>query len=253
MPNEAKHTVQTTETTLRILQQLKTTERMGVTELADSLDIGKSGVHNHLSTLREHGYVVKDGEKYRLSLQFLDLGGVVRSRIPLYEAAKAEVKSLAEEVGELASLATLEADQGIYLYRARSESAVNIDRHVGQRTHLHSTGLGKSMLAQLPESEVREVIDEHGLPADTDDTITDVEELFAELKAIRDRGYAVDDEERLEGLRCVAAPVKTSETLHGAVSVTGPISRLRGEWFKEELPDLVGNRTNIIELNLKEP
>ncbi|MFC7197268.1 IclR family transcriptional regulator [Halosimplex aquaticum] len=93
------------------------------------------------------------------------------------------------------------------------------------------------MLAYMDDERLDGIIEEHGLPSVTENTITDEDELRAELGAIRERGYATDDEERLEGIRCVAAPVRTSgDEVVGAVSVSGIKSRMQGEHFRERVP-----------------
>jgi len=114
--------------------------------------------------------------------------------------------------------------------------AVQVKGHVGTRAPLHSTGLGKAILAHLPEERVESIVDHHGMPASTPETITDRDELFDALERIRDRGFAFDDEERLRGLRCVAAPILANDDVVGAISVSGPTNRLRDDRYREELP-----------------
>lgn len=251
--SEAKHPVRTTETTLSVIEALKARDGGRVTELADSLGLAKSAVHNHLSTLRDHGYVVKDGEEYHLGLKFLDLGGYRRHRMELFRTAEPEVNRLAEETGELANLLTEEHGKGIYLYRAKGEQALDLDTYAGMRKHLHATALGKAILAFSSESKVRAIIDRHGLPRMTDRTIADESSLFETFERIRERGVALDDEEATDGVRCVAAPVKTDERVLGAISISAPTSRMRGDRFEETVPDKVRSAANVIELNIKYP
>ena len=106
------------------------------------------------------------------------------------------------------------------------------------------------MLTHFPESRVEEIVEHHGLPECTDHTITTRDELFDELAEIRERGYAIDREEKIEGLRCIAAPVTGSDgEVLGAVSVSGPSRRMEGAWFDEELPQQVQRSANVIEIN----
>lgn len=247
----AKHPVKATETTLALVDELKESGGGRVTELADRLDVSKSAVHNHLSTLAEHGYVVKEGEEYRLGLKFLDLGGSIRNRMRLFKVAEPEVKQLAEETGELANLLTEQQGQGVYLYRSKGSDAVDMDTHVGMRKYLHATALGKAILSDLPEARVHEIIDRHGLPKITEKTITEPAALFEDLETIRERGYAVDDEEATDGVRCVAASVTADDQVLGSISISGPTSRLRGDRFEREIPDKVQSAANVIELNVK--
>jgi len=119
--------------------------------------------------------------------------------------------------------------------------------------HIYTVGVGKAILAQLSRDRVMEIVERHGLLKRTEQTITDPDELCAELEEIRDAGVAFDDEEYGNGLRCVAAPVMgPNERVLGAISVSGPSSRLQGEYYRDELPGTkVKKAANIIELNIK--
>jgi len=244
-------TVGATETTLRILETLKELDGSGVTEVADRLDLPKSTVHNHVSTLLRNEYVVKEGDTYRVGLQFLEFGEHIRDRMPIYDVARPEVERLAEDTGELANLLVEEHGKGVYLCRAKGSRAVRLDTYAGMRVHLHCTALGKAILAHLPDGRVREIIDAHGLPERTETTITDETTLLEELEETRERGYAYDKEERLAGLRCVAAPIRNLDgNALGAISVSGPTSRMKGERFGEGIPEELISTANVIELNL---
>lgn len=149
----------------------------------------------------------------------------------------------------MANLLVEEHGRGVFLYRAKGADAVHMDTHAGKRVPLHTTGFGKSILAHLPAKRVETILDRHGLPSVTSGTITDRAALYEELETVRERGYAYDDEERLEGLRCVAAPIVVNETVLGAVSVSGPKSRMQRDWYTDELPSLVMSAANVIEIN----
>ena len=251
MPTDAKHPVKAIEKTLAIIEALKEEDGGRITSLAESLDMSKSVVHNHLATLQKHGYVDKDGNEYRLGLKFLDLGGYLRHNMRLYQVAKPEVDKMAEQTGELANLLTEDNGCGVYLYRVKGEQAVDVDTYVGRRTNLHYTAQGKAILAHLPDDRLERVIEEKGLPEATQNTITDREALDQALADIRERGYAYHEEERLKGLRSIAAPIVTDDgTVHGSISISGPESRMRGETVESEIPKLVCSTSNAIELNL---
>lgn len=251
MNYEAKYPVKATVTTLSLIDALSELDSATVTELSDAVDIAPSAVHKHLSTLREHDYVVKDGSTYRLGFRFLSLGGYVRHRTPLYNSARGHLQTLAEETGERTNLAVEESGHGVYLYRSMGTEAVEMDTYIGQETHLHNTALGKALLAYLPDERVEQIIDMQGLPSTAKRTITDRETLFKELRQTRERGVAFDDEERLNRIRCVAAPIlNDDERPLGAISVSGPRSRMSDERFHEEIPELLTQKTNLIEIDL---
>lgn len=251
MEYEAKYPVKATETTLQIIDLLKETNGAGVTEIADQLDMAPSAVHKHLSTLQEHRYIVNEDSEYRLGLRFLELGGYTRHQMELYSTAKPEVKSLAEETGEKTNLLVEEYGLGIYLYRSMGNKAVQVNTHTGEAVYLHNTALGKAILAYLPRDRIEDIVDHHGLPPMTDRTITDIEGLFESLSEIQDQGVAYDDEERIKGLRCVAVPILDDDgKAMAALSVSGPKSRMTNKRFREEIPEKLSQKANLIELDL---
>ncbi|WP_324760732.1 IclR family transcriptional regulator [Haloarcula sp. GH36] len=245
------NTITATKTSLRIIEALKRMDGAGVTAVADDLDIAKSTIHNHLQTLEGEGYVTNEGSVYRVGLRFLELGEYKRNRMNIYEKARPEVAALAEKTGEMANAAVEEHGEGVYITRAEGTQAVAVDTYAGKRVKLHCTALGKTILAELPEERVDEIVDTHGLPARTENTITDRAELKSELAEVRERGYAYDREERLSGLRCVAAPIVPEDgEFVGALSVSGPTTRIEGDRFHEEIPELLRSAANVIEINL---
>jgi len=252
MTTDGGKQVRSSARTFRIVEGIKELEGATITELSGHVDLPKSTVLNHLKTLEQEEYVIRRGDTYRLGLRFLELGEHTKNRLDLYYVAKPSVDKLAAETGELANLAVEEYGQGVYLHSAQGDQAVDLNHQVGKRKHLHDTAWGKAMLAFMPEEEVESVIDRHGLPARASNTITDPDVLAQELEAVRDRGYAFDDEESLEGLRCIGAPVqsKTDDRVIGAVSLSGPVSRFTGDRFRETLPQKVLDATNVIEIDL---
>lgn len=237
---------------LGIIDELRAAEALGVTGLADRLDIAKSTAHYHLNTLCEEGYVVQDGSEYRLSLRFLRIGELTRSRVPIYETASQEVEKLAAQTGELAIVAVEEQGMGVYLHKATGENAIDIDAPIGRFAHLHNRAYGKAILAYLDESRVEEILDEHGLPATSSQTITDRHELLDELETIRSQGFATNLEESIEGIHGVAVPVLDNDgSVFGGISLAGPSQRLEVEKMVEEYASLLLRARNVIELNVQ--
>lgn len=252
--SESPRTLKTVERTAQIIEALETLDGAGVTELATHLRISKSTAYHYLATLRQEDLVVKNGEQYELSLQFLLAGEYVRNRNRLYKYGKDEVEDLAESTGEYANLFTEEHGMGINLYKVSGSDAVGSGYQTDklQRPdYLHCTATGKAILAYLPRERVDEILDRHGLPKQTANTITDRDELFDELDTVRQQGYAHNDEEEVEGLRAVGAPViDRNENVLGSLSIAGPTSRLKGEHFKDQLPEKVQSAANVVEVNL---
>jgi len=249
--SDSKTPIKSARTTLEMLETIREHQEPTLSELTEEFDLSKSSVHNYLSTLKQEGYVLKDGDSYKIALRLLEFGGYARHGEQLYEIGKDKVTELAEETGEMANLLIEEDGMGIYLHRAHGAQSVQTDSYIGQRVHLHNTALGKTILANLPEERVDAIIEEHGLPATTENTITDRDELFQELDRVREEGVAYDDEARVRGLRCVAVPIlNNNDRIEGAISLSGPTSRFQGEVYRSEIPEMLKNATNVIELNI---
>jgi len=234
-----------------IVEALRELDGAGVSEVARHLDEPTSTVHDHLQTLEAEEYLIKEGSTFHVSTRFLQLGEHARARKKAFEIARPEVEDLAEETGEHANFLVEEHGLGVFLYKACGSEAVQLDTHAGMRVPLQTTALGKSIMAQRPTEEVDAILDRRGLPQVTENTVTDRDELFEQLAAIRERGYAYDDAERVKGMRCVAAPI-TDDDGRGiaAVSISGPKSRMRGDRFTEAVPELVLRTANVVEVNL---
>jgi IclR family acetate operon transcriptional repressor len=251
MNEETNHPVKTTEKSLELVAKLRDLDGARIHELTDELDMTKGAVHNHLSTLRKHGYVRQEGNVYHLTLQFLTLGGHVRTNISLYETGRPKAIQLADDTGMLINLATEENGKGVYLYQARGEYAVNLDTHVGYRIRLHNIAVGKAILAYLSRERIDEVVDRWGLPKATENTIIEKQALLDELATVRERGYAIDHEERTKGLACIGAPIRVDDQVLGAISVSAPTRRLGDGNFDDEIIGKVVSTANEIELDLK--
>lgn len=252
MERSKGRTINATDNACRILESLRRLDGAGVTDIAEELDYSQSAVHAQLNTLRENGLVVKDGTTYKLSFRFLDMAQHVVSRFGDIDVIRSEVNSLAEETGEVAQFATHERGKIVHVHRSKGDNAVKTGSFMGKREDLHSTAMGKAILSTMSREEVDEIIETGTLTKRTDNTATTRAELFNRLETVQEDGYAIDNEEHVQGLRCVAVPVMASEDENlGSLSVTGPTSRMTDERFQSELIDLVQNSANIIEVNYK--
>jgi len=243
--------VKAAKLSLQIIERLRELDGAGVSEVAGDLDMPTSTVHDHLQTLEQEEYLVKEGRQYHVSTRFLQLGNQARSRKKVFTIARPEIDDLAEKTGEHANLLIEEHGLGVFLYKARGPDAVQLDTHAGMRVPLQTTALGKTIMAFRPRTEVEAIVDRHGLPAVTPETISDEDELFDTLDTVRDRGYAYDDEERVKGMRCIAAPITDQhDRAIAAVSVSGPKSRMQETRFTDEIPEQILRSANVIEVNL---
>jgi DNA-binding IclR family transcriptional regulator len=161
------------------------------------------------------------------------------------------LKQLVDETEEIAWFAAEEHGKAVYLNKALGDQAVQPYGTLGGRVELYNIAAGKAILSELSLDYVREIISESELNQDTENTITDVDELLAELDTIRERGYAYNQSEVIPGFRAVASSVVTDGRLHGAIAISGPESRMQGERFAETIPNLVTGATNELEMRLR--
>ncbi|QOS14088.1 IclR family transcription regulator (plasmid) [Haloferax gibbonsii] len=235
-----------------IIEYLYDVDGATAKDIAAAFDLPMSTAYLYLNTLVSAGYVVKDGSTFSLGLQFLQLGSGIRNRMGVYTAAKGHLRGVAEKSEELVELQVEENGKGVIVMREESERAIDDNTFVGQRENLHTSAVGKAILAHLSEERVLEIVEEHGLVPQTTQTITDEEELFEELEKIRERGVAYSEEESVLGVRGVGAPIISDEgDVKGAVSISGPTNRITDERLQNDLQRLVLEVTNIIELEIR--
>lgn len=200
----------------------------GVTELSAELHLAKSTVYRLLQTLVRHGYVVQDPAlgRYQLGLKFLELGALVSNRLSIPMIARPHLQRLVDATNETVHLGLLEGREVVYADKIECARTIRMYSRVGRRSPLHCTALGKVLLAHQPEAALREILGAR-LARYTPRTITAPRALRAELRQIREQGYAFDDEEFEEGLRCVAAPVRDHfEAVVASVGIAGPATRV---------------------------
>jgi DNA-binding IclR family transcriptional regulator len=244
--------VKSVETTLDIIETLQTLNKPSLTEIADHLDISNSAVHNHLATLENRGYVVREDDTWRPSLRFLSIGEEIRqNHIELYRCGVEVAHDLARDTGEFCWLMAYEMNSAVCIYKQGGENAVETGSPVGTVFPLHSTASGKAILAAVLDTERDEILHNLNLNSVTDKTITSDDDLRAELEDIQEQGYALADEEELRKVRGVASPITDVDgDVLGSIVITGPVSRLKGERFHEEIPEMVTQAANIIEINV---
>lgn len=244
--------VKAVRTTFRILHALDDVDgSAGVSELSKTLDLPVSTVHSHLSTLHDCEYVVKRGSKYDIGYRFLENGGHRRSRSRLFRYAKPKVDQLAEEFGDKVNLVVYDHGLAAHIYIAKGEEAIETDTHTGIRIHAHSSASGKAILAHMPDELASETLDRREPVHHGPNTIMSRDEFLEEFERIREAGVAFDREERVEGLRCVAAPILRDDALPAAISISGPRGRMDGDRFTETIPERLRNVTDAIRIKLR--
>lgn len=182
---------------------------LGITELAQRLHLHKSTVHRILATLQRDGFVAQDpaSGKYRLGLRLFELGSLVVNTMEIRRVARPYLEEIHAMCGETVHLAILDEGDVVYIDKIESTRRVRMYSEVGRRAPAHSTGLGKVLLAWLPDQALNAVLERKGLAAFTGRTITSAKEPREHLAQIRKQGYAVDSGEHEDLVRCAAAPI----------------------------------------------
>jgi IclR family transcriptional regulator, KDG regulon repressor len=204
-----------------------------VNEIVEALGYHKSSVQRLVTTLATEGFLERTrpkGSFFKLGPMLLMLGNVALQSTDLRRVARPFLRWLVEQTQETSHLCVVDQSTCYYLDKIDSQQAIRLSTYVGQRLHLHCSGVGKALLSGMNQEEVDQVILERGLPRFTDNTITDREHLLRELASIRQKGLSFDNEEYEVGLRCVAAPVLDNRGhVVAAISISGPAQRLTTE------------------------
>lgn len=246
-------TVAAVDTAVDIIETLEELDAATVTEVAERLDLSTSAVHSHLSTLEQREFVTREGFAYRPSYRFIDIGeSLKRVHYDIYRYGRERAEELAEETQESTQLMIEEHGVGVHIFNSGGETGIFTEKYpLGRSCPLHISAAGKAILAHLPADRREAVLYESDLEQVTERTITDPEELETELETIRETGVAFSSEEAARGMRGVAAPVlDTDETVLGSINVAGPVSRIAGDRFREDLAQRVIEASNVIEITI---
>jgi DNA-binding IclR family transcriptional regulator len=247
MGNSQK-TLKSIERNWDIIKAILELEGAGITELSEHLDFPKSTIHVHLKTLESKGLITKLGNTYDLSLRFVEYGEYSKNQREIYTAAREPLEELADETGQTATCIVEENGLSTVLRKEQTEEAPKTSFLPGTKWYLHCTAGGKAILSQYSDDKVESIIEQWGMKQPTSNTIGSKETLFNELERVRADGVAYNDEEAVEGVSGIGAPVVDSEgTLHGAVSISAPTHALED---KENLSKLLKGVANTIEVEL---
>ncbi len=202
--------VQSIDRVFDILELLSTEPRgAAITDISRRLDLHKSTVHRLLSSLRERGYVEKDQQSgnYKLGLGFVELASFHLNGLELKTEASPFLHQLTQATGQTSFLAIRDGVEVVYIDKAETFDSLRRYTIIGRRVPLHGSGLGKAMLSCLSDDDIQRLYPSSHLVTRTKKTIATFDELMAELRKIRDRGWSTDDEENELGTQCLGAPV----------------------------------------------
>ncbi|RUP84374.1 IclR family transcriptional regulator [Kocuria sp. HSID17582] len=205
-----------------------------LSELASRAELPLPTIHRLLRTLIPLGYVRQlPNRSYALGPGLIRLGNAAGLQLGTY--AQPVLQGLVDELGESANMAVLDGQMVVYVGQAQSSHSMRMFTEVGRRAHMHDTGVGKAILATLPEQQVLSIVTSIGMPTPTVKSHGTVESLLADLEVIRERGYAVDDEEQEIGVRCFSMVLPNAPT-PTAISVSGPTTRVDWEFGERAVP-----------------
>ncbi|MFD0051482.1 IclR family transcriptional regulator [Actinomycetes bacterium NPDC127524] len=211
---------------------------LSVKEISTLLNLPKSTIHGLLKTLELRGYLVQNHEnqKYRLGLKLFELGNLVAKQLDIKQVAFKIIEELARELKETIHLVILDENEVLYIEKVDGPGALRMYSQVGKRAPMYCTGVGKVILAFLEEEKIKSIIHSTNYTKFTSHTVTDPEELYKMLPGIREKGYAMDDEEIELGLRCIAAPIFNHENkVIASISCAGPKTRIIDDDVEEKI------------------
>lgn len=232
--------VQSVERAIEILEILSASDSpLGITEISDGIGLPKSTVARLLSTLLYKGLVQQEAitKKYRMGSKLFKLGWKYINDLEVKDVVKPFLEELVKEVNETGHFVIEDQGELIYIDKVESNQSLRQYSQIGRSAPWHCTAVGKVILAYKNKEEIEQIIKKSGLTKYTENTITSYEKLIKELEEIRSKGYAVDNEEIQELLRCVAVPIYNyNAEVIGAISISGPTFRIANV---EDLADKV--------------
>jgi IclR family transcriptional regulator, KDG regulon repressor len=207
-------------------------QELSVSEIGAKTALHRSTAHRILMTLEYNDLIQQnpDTGKYRLGIKLFSLGHQAVSHLDLREICRLFLTRIMNETKETVHLAVLDDNQVLYLDKVEGPHALRMPSRVGRHIPTYCTSLGKAMLSCLDEQDVKRILGKQAFTAYTANTIKNIEQLLVDVRAVRKRGYAVDNEEIEIGLRCVGAPIKDyTGAMVGAISVAAPSARLSSQ------------------------
>lgn len=223
---------------LQLLSCYTDKEEMGVTELSKKLGLHKNNVFRILATLEFRGYIEQNEktEGYRLGPKVFELGLIFKYQMGLIKHAKPIMEEIVKRHNETVYLGVLRDIYAIYINNVETTHTVRVISRVGSQIPAYASAIGKVQLAYLPTDDLERLLKDRKLRPYTERTIVEKRELLEELKKVAEAGYALDNEEFEDDVRCAAAPIRDyTRWVIAGLSISGPAFRLTDEI----LPELV--------------
>lgn len=226
---DKNNNIQSVERVALILNCFLETEELGITEIAQKAKLNKSTAFGLINTMESIGFLTQNPQtkRYRLGIKLFTLGNLVQRRLDIRNEARTYCESLSEKYNATVHLAEVYGKSLIYIDKVNKPDSVIVYSYLGKSAPLYCTGVGKAILAYLPEEEINEYVDSADFKSYTPYTIMSKEELYKVLSEVRSKGYAIDNQEIEEGLRCIAAPIfNYNHKPIAAISIANSISKI---------------------------
>jgi IclR family transcriptional regulator, KDG regulon repressor len=221
---------------LDILEFLFNQKEATFTEIHTSLGIPKSSAYHILGTLISRGYVrfAGDSSKCSLGLRLVELGTKSSSFIDIRTEALPVLRELVAKTKETCNLGILDNTEGVYIAKMEGSQSIRLNSWEGKRFLLHCTAMGKVLLAWQDEEKLAEILPKLKLVRNTQNTITDLNKLSTQLRRVRKQGWALDDQENEDHIRCIGYPVLSfNGRILGAISISGLATRFDGKYLSK--------------------
>lgn len=246
---DQKNPIQSAQRIFTIIELLAFEGELGVTEIANRTKLNKSTVHRMLASLSAMDYVIRNRQtdQYALSLKFVALSQALLDRLDVLKIARDSLKHLTQISGETVHLVQRADNNIYYIDKVESQSnSIRMVSHIGVSKPMYCTAVGKAILAEMEDHQVKEIWEQSEITAITPHTITDFSDFMEEIEETRQRKYALDNEENELGVRCIGASVKNHLGLaEFAFSISAPSNRMTDERVQELSTEVLRIRNEL--------
>ncbi len=255
--SDTKEKLNTIGKAIAIIETIQRANRpMSIKEIAELLQLNKSSLHHHMKTLTEFGYLQKDEEsrRYDIGLALVRAGQSYLQRLNVRERGHYQLEELSRALSETVHMLVLDQNEVVYVDKVdvnHQPGALTCSSYIGHRTDVYTTAAGKVLLAFLERGARENVLEHTEMRPLTKNSITDRKTYLEELATVKDQGYAIDNEEHVLGLQCIAVPILN---LHSqcvaAISVSCPVSNISKEILESEILERLKETGHKISLNM---
>ncbi|WJV53263.1 IclR family transcriptional regulator [Pectobacteriaceae bacterium CE90] len=222
--------IQSVERALRILDLFNEYDiELKITDISTKMGLHKSTLHSLLKTMQMMGYIDQNSEngKYRLGMKLVERGNLLINSIDIREKARSYLLDLSSQTGQTTHLAILDGKEGVYIDKVEGKLAVITFSRIGRRLPIHATAIGKALLAFNSEQDINALLKDYVFTRQTPNTIIDRDAYLKELELVRQNGYALDNQENEQGVRCISVPIwNHSRQIIAAISMSTLTNRV---------------------------